>query len=135
MPFRTPIEEISRNIARLVLDKVDKNRSEIQYWSETLAKAEYADYSKRPVDTGESLAKTSTEVKVNYSKMTANLLYKIDTPQSVFFTDPKSPQNPNFKYGKRNPAKDSYEKHFKTLLTQILNSWCFNLTLPKKTIA
>lgn len=122
MPFRTSKEEIVNNLKKLVVQKVDQNRSEIEYWSETLAKAEYNDYAKKPYDTGESLQKTTTKVTTSYQDLTANLSYKIDTLQSVFFTNPKSPANPNYKYGDRNPPKDSYEKHFKPLLNKILNS-------------
>jgi hypothetical protein len=137
MPFRTPIQEIERNLKRLVIEKVREKKSEIELWSAWLAKAEYSSYNKHPIATGESREETKTTVKTDLRSLTANLEYKIGNDSgtrakvwkngavddySIFFLEPQSPKNPNYKYGKRNPMKDSYEKHFKEMLNTILNS-------------
>ena len=79
-------------------------------------------YPRPPIASGESLNQTTTKITTNREALTANLEYKIDTNQAQFFTDPKSPTNPNYKYGKRDPAKDSYERYAKNMIAKILNS-------------
>jgi hypothetical protein len=122
MLFRTSKEELVKSITKLVIDKVEQKKPEIEYWSQNLAKTQYSQYPRPPIDSGESLDETTTKVTTSYANLTANLEYKIDTNQAQFFTDPKSPENPNFKYGKRDPAKDSYDRYFKNMLGKILNS-------------
>lgn len=137
MPFSTSLSDLAIQIKQKVVQKVIDKKLEIQYWSQTLARSQYADYAKQPVATGDSLAQTTSEVTADMSTLAANLKYIVGKDDltrartwatghvddyAIFFMDPQSPRNPNFKYGARNPLKDSYEKHMKSLLSQIINS-------------
>jgi hypothetical protein len=119
MPFTGGISAIAEALKKELVTKIVRKKDEIEYWSGALAQAQYAEYPKQPVDTGASLSKTSA--KLTATGTGANLQLKIDTSYSSFFADPQSSRNSNFKYGKRNPLKDSWEKHSSQLVSRIIN--------------
>ncbi len=119
MPFRRSTADVTLSISNLFFDKLQKNKSQIEQKATDYAKAEYNSpaFTKAPVDSGESKASTTAVLEVINGLKSANLQYKIDTPQATFF---RYGLGTNRKYGQRDPMKESWRNQMSNELIKIL---------------
>lgn len=102
------VNKIVNNLSKKIVKKVTKNIGEIKRESKVAIQDSFLDFPRPPIDTGLSQDNSFAQSQVN--KNGFDLTLGIATDYSIYFRDPQSPKNPNYKYGKRDPIKKAIPK-------------------------
>jgi hypothetical protein len=97
--------KIIKNIQKEGFEKLVSQKDEIERGETHISQKAYYKFGRPPIDTRESIGSTTAKMIILFNQII--LRYKIDTPQSIFFT---LGLGSNRKYGQRNPIRKAGSK-------------------------
>ena len=121
MPFKRSASQIANSIAKSFGDKIATKKTILEFEGTRTIRRAYNFFPKRPVDTGLS-QRSSDMTLVRQSPLLFVLSFLVNTDYALAFLQPKSPSNPNFKYGPRDVRQKAAELMVKDTIPRVLSS-------------
>jgi len=116
--LRLDVSKIFAECEEKVLQKMQRASISFPRAGTDILQAQYNRFSKKPIDTGESLENSTVTSQVDFSAKTLTITLRISTPYSPYF---RFGLGSSRKYGNRDPIKLAIPI-FKTNIIQLIRN-------------